>query len=76
MVTVSRFVPIEEMDSVTEAVVPCPMATSTMTLITPMITLIPLLTLGIPGDTNTAVLLGALGFVSLLAGRGKGHKSA
>ena len=38
METVSRFVPIEAMDSVTEAVVPCPMAISTITLITPMMT--------------------------------------
>ena len=38
MLTVSRFVPIEEIDSVTDAVVPWPMATSTITLMTPMIT--------------------------------------
>ena len=38
MVTVSRFVPIEAIDSVTEAVVPWPMAMSTMTLMTPMMT--------------------------------------
>ena len=32
------FVPIEEMESVTEEVVPWPMAISTVTLITPMMT--------------------------------------
>ena len=38
ILTVSRLVPMEEIDSVTDAVVPWPIATSTVTLMTPMMT--------------------------------------
>lgn len=47
-----------------EAVVACEAANNAVT----GATLIPLLTLGIPGDTNTAVLLGALTMQGIVAG--------